>query len=101
MRVSGAKSAFVFVFLIVLACAGDKELPEDPNLELFIETAAKCAYIERAYSHDDDLLSRELADLVIPADLDSILGLLFSTYGAEPDFWHQVYSEILERSRKE
>jgi hypothetical protein len=100
MRLSGAKSAFVFVFFIVLACAEDQELPEDANLELFIETAAKCAYIERAYSHDDDLFSEELAEIAIPAGLDSILDSLFSTYGAEPDFWHQVYSEILERSRK-
>ena len=99
MRINGAKPAAVFVFLATLACADGRELPEDPNLDLFIETSAKCAYTERAYSHDDDLLSQELAEIDFPADLGAIVDSLLSTYGSDADFWHQVYSEILERSR--
>ena len=100
MRISGVKSACVCVFLVALACADDQELPEDSNLDLFIETSARCAYIERAYSHNDDLLSQELAEMDFPANLDSIADALLITYGSDPDFWHQVYSEILERSRE-
>ena len=100
MRLKRVDATFLIVFLAVLACANSRELPNDANLEFFIETAARCAYLERAYAHDQNLLSQESGEFRFPANWDSLVDSLISAYGTEPDFWYQVYSEILERSRK-
>ena len=94
-------AAVVVILLAVLGCADSGQLPDDPDLEFFIETAAQCAYLERAYAHDRDLLNREIEDLGFPAGWDSLVDSLVSTYGTHPEFWHEVYAEILERSRRQ
>ena len=101
MKITRIAAAVSVVTLAVLGCSDGGKLPDDPDLEFFMDKAASCAYLERAYSHDEDLLSGEIEGLGFPAEWDSLVDSLVGTYGTDPYFWHQVYSEILERSRKQ
>jgi hypothetical protein len=101
MKLRRFGAAALAVFLAVLGCSEGGRLPDDPDLEFFMDTAARCAYLERAYAHDEDLLSLEIEDLGFPAAWDSLVDSLVATYGTDPYFWHEVYTEILERSREQ
>ena len=86
-----------------LACCGCESrdrLPEDADLGSFIEVSSKCAYTERASSHDEDLFRQEMANIEFPADWEQTVDSLLSIHGAEADFWYEVYSEISRRSRR-
>jgi hypothetical protein len=101
MKLIRVVGTVLIVFLSVLGCTDSGKLPEDADLEFFIETAARYAYLERAYADDEDLLRGEIESLSFPAGWDSLVDSLISTYGSDPDFWHEVYTEILERSREQ
>jgi hypothetical protein len=81
-------------------CSRTDNLPDDPNLEIFIETSARCAYVERAFSHEPDVLENELRNLEFPPGWEDLVDSLLNTYGADPEFWYMVYTEIVERSRR-
>lgn len=101
MKLTRVDVLVLVVTLAVLSCSDGGKLPDDPGLEFFMDTAARCAYLERAYAHDEDLLSGEIESILFPAGWDSLVDSLVGTYGTDPYFWHQVYTEILERSRKQ
>lgn len=90
----------VLASLSLISCDGGSGLPEDADLEAFIEVSARCAYLERAYSARKDLLALEMDDVDLPADWESMVDSLLVRYGADPDFWESVYAEISERSRQ-
>ena len=81
------------------ACADRRGIPEDPQLEIFISTMARCANIERAYAGNPDMFAREMADSRLPPNWQEIVDSLLADYGGDPDFWQLVYEEILRRSR--
>ncbi len=90
----------IAVVLSGLACGDDsRDIPEDPQLEVFIRTMAACARTERAYSGNTDMLQREMADVDFPPLWEELVDSLLVTYGGQPDIWEAVYAEILERSR--
>jgi hypothetical protein len=96
------KWPYLIVALILVsspACSDRRELPDDQHLETFIRTMARCAYVERAFSGNPDMLARELGEVDIPAGWPELVDSLLATYGGDPDFWQSVYDEILERSR--
>jgi hypothetical protein len=99
MKIGLARIGIILLFAIAIACADGGDIPEDPDLDRFMETASQCVYIERAYSRDEDMLRQELGDVQLPADLDSLLETLLETHGAEPSLWSRVYSQILEDSQ--
>jgi hypothetical protein len=82
------------------SCSKSKGLPEDPNLELYIDVTARCAYADRAFSNDPELFREEIAEVNLPEDWKEISDSLLAAYGADVEFWYQVYTRILERSRK-
>ena len=86
--------------LLVLGCSSGKKIPEDPNLELLIKTSARCAFVDRAFSSDPDLFKEEMQAVEFPPNWREMVDSLLTAYGSDPDFWHQVYSQIVERSRK-
>jgi hypothetical protein len=83
----------------VVACADRREVPDDPQLEIFIRTMARCAYVDRAYSGNPDMLEREMADIDLPPRWQELVDSLLASYGGDPDLWQTVYEEIMERSR--
>lgn len=88
---------------MVLAAAGCSEkmsLPRDPNLDTFIRVSAKCAYIDRAFSHDPEGAQEELAQVQFPANWKEIVDSLITAHGSDPAFWSEVYTQIVERSRR-
>lgn len=93
-------TAIMAALLALYGCGESAKLPNDPELERFIDTAARCGYLERAYAHDQELLSGEIEGMSFPKDWDALVDSLISTYGTDPEFWYQVYSEIQERSRE-
>ena len=99
MKLTRVDAVAIILLLAVSGCAESGKLPDDADLEFFMDTAAHCAYLERAYSHDEDLLNEEIENMSFPAGWDSLVDSLLSTYGTDPYFWHEVYTEILERSR--
>jgi len=101
MKLTRVAAIVLIMFLTVPGCTDSAKLPQDADLEFFMNTAARCAYIERAYAHDQDMLNMEIEELGFPADWDSLVDSLVSTYGTDPGFWHQVFTEILERSREQ
>ena len=101
MKLTRVDVVALIVTLAILGCSDSGKLPDDPDLEFFMDTAARCAYFERAYAHDQDLLSGEIEGIGFPAGWDSLVDSLVATYGADPYFWHEVYTEILERSRQQ
>ncbi len=90
----------VGVLVTCLGCTRNQGLPDDEDLELFIELSSRCAYIDRAYSHREDLRETELAALPFPPDWSNLVDTLLVRYGADADFWYDVYSEISARSRE-
>jgi hypothetical protein len=96
----GALSVLLALISLTLTCGRERQLPQDPDLARFIEAASRCAYLDRAYSHDADMLQQELADVDLPKDWDGLVDSLLSTYGADPDFWYKVYQEIEDGSRR-
>ena len=83
----------------IVSCADHRELPDDPQLEIFVQTMARCAHVERAYSGNPDMIEREMADIDLPSDWQEIVDSLLASYGGDPDLWMAVYGEILEKSR--
>jgi hypothetical protein len=90
----------VLVSLSLICCDRGPDLPDDADLETFIEVSSRCAYLERAYSSRKDLLALEMEDVELPGNWDSMVDSLLVRYGADPDFWEAVYAEISERSRQ-
>jgi hypothetical protein len=90
----------VVALVMCVACARSHGLPDDQDLEVFIELSSRCAYIDRAYAHDEGLREAELASLPFPPNWSHIVDTLLSRYGADADFWYEVYSEISARSRE-
>ena len=90
----------MIVVVLSATCSRSDKLPDDPNLEIFIETQARCAYVERAFSHEPDVLEEELRNLEFPPEWEGLADSLLNTYGADPEFWYMVYTEIVERSRR-
>ena len=89
--------SYLFLIVVVMsgpACTDSRELPDDPQLEVFIRTMAACAHAERAYSGNPVMLEREMADIDFPPLWEELVDSLLITY-----FWQAVYTEILERSR--
>ena len=82
------------------ACSKEQNLPKDPNLELYINVSARCAYIDRAYANDPDLFRDELARVTFPSDWVALTDSLLAAYGSDPSFWFRVYTTIIEQSRK-
>jgi hypothetical protein len=80
-------------------CGDSIELPDDPDLEVFIRTMAACARVERAYSGNPVMLEREMAAVDFPPLWEELVDSLLATYGGQPEFWEAVYTEILARSR--
>jgi hypothetical protein len=91
---------FVVAVLACVGCARNHDLPDDEDLELFIELSSRCAYIDRAYSHREELREAELAALPFPPDWSNLVDTLLIRYGADAGFWYDVYSEISVRSRE-
>lgn len=81
------------------ACSDSTDLPQDPELEVFIKTMARCANIERAYSGNPAMMRRELEEIEAGVEWQETVDHLLAAYGGDPDFWQSVYDEILERSR--
>ena len=88
------------VLATCVACGPSQGLPEDEDLELFIDLSSRCAYIDRAYAHEEGLREAEWASLPFPPTWSDLVDTLLMRYGADADFWSQVYSEIMERSRQ-
>ncbi len=84
----------------MLACSAEHRLPDDADLELFIEISSRCADIDRAYSHQEELREAEMAALSFPPNWSNLVDTLLSRYGADAEFWFEVYSEISARSRE-
>jgi hypothetical protein len=85
---------------VLTACTPGQDLPEDEALESFIEKTSRCAYLERAYSHQSDLLKSELAEITFPPDWTEKVDSLLAEYGADAGFWFEVYHRISEQSRR-
>ena len=86
--------------LVSLSCADSREVPHDDDLDLFIEISARCAYVDRAYSDEKEILESEMSSLAFPPDWCDLVDTLLARYGADPEFWYDVYSEIAEKSRE-
>jgi hypothetical protein len=86
--------------LACCGCGSRGRLPDDADLGLFIDVSSRCAYTERASSHDEDLYSQEMAAIEFPANWEQIVDSLLTVHGAEADFWYEIYSEISRRSRR-
>ena len=82
------------------ACNRRQTLPNDPDLELYINVSARCAYIDRAFANDPDLFKDELARVSFPPDWTALTDSLLAAYGSDPGFWFRVYTAIVEQSRK-
>jgi hypothetical protein len=91
--------AIALVIVAVPGCSHRQEIPDDPRLEVFIDTMARCAHVDRAYSGNPEMLARELDRVEIPPNWSELVDSLMATYGGDPDFWTAVYGEILKRSR--
>jgi hypothetical protein len=91
--------AILAIALMPFACTGRRELPDDPNLEIFMETLSKCAYLDRAYSGSPDIFKQEIAGVDLPENWPGLVDSLMGAYGRDPDFWFEVYSQIVERSK--
>ena len=90
----------VVALVTCMACARNHDLPDDEDLELFIELSSRCAYIDRAYSHEEELREAELAALPFPPDWSHLVDTLLARYGTDAGFWYKVYTEISARSRE-
>jgi hypothetical protein len=97
--------AILRLVVIVLAvcavsCSREAELPDDDQLQMFIEISSRCAFTERAYSRQKDVLIREMEDIEFPPNWDAIVDSLLARHGAESDLWYEIYREISDRSRR-
>ena len=45
MKITRVDAIVLIVFLVVLGCTESGELPEDADLEFFMETAARCIWL--------------------------------------------------------
>jgi len=62
--------------------------------------SAECVSVDRAYSHDPELAKEELAQVELPAAWKQLVDSLIAAHGSDPGFWYDVYTQIVERSRK-
>jgi hypothetical protein len=103
-RTMGLTAAAAIAVLLVASsiggCSRPQKLPRDANLELYVTMSARCAYVDRAFSNDPELFREEIAEVNLPQNWKEISDSLVTRYGTDVKFWYQVYSEILERSRK-
>jgi hypothetical protein len=93
---------YVVVCALVCAlagCSSKQGLPNDPNLEKFIDVSARCSYVERAFAGDPDLFKEEMAKIDFPPNWKELVDSLIARYGTDAAFWDKVYTEIVERSR--
>jgi hypothetical protein len=88
------------IAVLLGSCSRDSGLPEDKDLEMFIRYSARCAYLERAYSDRELILRQEIEEIELPPDWEVTVDSLLIRYGAEPDFWQEVFAEISDRSRR-
>ncbi len=93
---------FMVIVLVVstVSCSREAELPDDDQLQTFIEISSRCAYVERAYSRQRDILASEIEDIEFPPNWDSVVDSLLARYGAESELWYEIYREISDRSRR-
>jgi hypothetical protein len=88
------------VVLFLGSCGGGSDLPEDDDLELFIQVSARCAYLERAYSDREWIMKQEIEEIDLSSDWKAMVDSLLVRYGASPDFWEKVFAEISAGSRR-
>ena len=84
----------------LLACSRSADLPRDANLETCITVSARCAYVDRAFSSDPGLFAEEIRAVNLPASWKALSDSLIATHGTDARFWYQVYSRIVQESRK-
>lgn len=83
-----------------VACSTTTDLPDDPNLETYIRVSARCAYVDRAFSNDPDLFGEEIKGVDLPSSWKALSDSLIAAHGTDARFWYQVYSRIMEISRR-
>lgn len=88
------------VMVALTACTPGEDLPEDETLEALIEKTSECVYVERAYSRQSDLFRSELAEIEFPPNWTAKVDSLLEEYGADADFWFEVFHRISEESRR-
>ena len=86
--------------LLGAGCGERRSLPKDANLDIFIRVSARCVFVDRAFSREPELAREELAQVEFPADWKLLVDSLLTAHGSDPAFWHRVYTQIVERSRK-
>lgn len=91
-------AAVISVF-VILGCASEKKHSLPKDLEEYTDLVANCIKIERMCQNDPLVLASELRDLKIPEDPKKIVEELVARYGRDPNLWHRVYQEIINRSR--
>ena len=83
-----------------VTCSNTADLPHDPNLETYVKVAARCAYVDRAFSDDPGLFAEEIRAIDLPASWRALSDSLIAAHGTDARFWYQVYSRIMQESRK-
>ena len=86
--------------LLTAGCGERRNLPKDANLDTFITVSAKCVSVDRAFSHEPELAREELAQVEFPAAWRELVDSLIAAHGSDPGLWYDVYTQIVERSRK-
>jgi hypothetical protein len=92
--------AALVLVVLTAGCGEGRSLPKDANLDTFIRVSAKCVSVDRAFSHDPELAREELAQVEFPAAWKQLVDSLIAAHGSDPSFWYDVYTQIVERSRK-
>jgi hypothetical protein len=105
MTIGRGKGSLVGVAAIALeflaaGCGERGSLPKDANLDTFIKVSAQCVFVDRAFSREPELAREELGQVQFPANWKQLVDSLIAAHGSDPAFWHDVYTKIVERSRK-
>jgi hypothetical protein len=83
-----------------VACSRTSDLPRDPNLETYIKVSARCTYADRAFSNDPESFAEEIRGIGLPTSWKALSDSLITAHGTDARFWYQVYSRIIQDSRK-
>ncbi len=84
----------------LVCCSRNAGVPDQPDIQRFIEAASAGIYVESAYAHDPEILASELDDIQWPGDFEAFADSLLERYGSDPEFWYPVFSAILEKSHR-
>ena len=87
-------------FLIVMACSSGPPATEDEDLNRFMEMFSECAYNQRLFADDKEMLTDELGRLDFPDNWQEMVDSLTATYGGDVYFWSEVFNEIANRARR-